>query len=218
MVDERARDRDALLLASGELVGMRAHLVREPDHVQHFGHFAPDRARPLALYLERVGDVLGRRSVREELEVLEDTADVAAELRHFRPAQPSQIAPRDEDSPRGRLEFLQEQADDRRLARAGGADDEHELALVDDEGNVREGGDVRFVDLRHAFEDDHRSRAGGRAVELAVLLGKLRGAKGRRGFWLYLDDVFRHGVEGKGGPRGTAPGFGTAPESSESTC
>ena len=32
MVDERARNRDALLLAAGELVGERVHLVCEADH------------------------------------------------------------------------------------------------------------------------------------------------------------------------------------------
>ena len=60
VVDERARDRDALLLATGELVGQGVHLVREADHVHDLGHLAPDRVGVLALNLERVGDVLGR--------------------------------------------------------------------------------------------------------------------------------------------------------------
>ncbi len=60
VVDERARDRDALLLAAGELVGERVHPVREPDHREHLGDLLADRAAALALHLERVGDVLGR--------------------------------------------------------------------------------------------------------------------------------------------------------------
>ena len=49
VVDERARDRDALLLAAGELVGQRVRLVREADHREHLGHLPADRrsgARP----------------------------------------------------------------------------------------------------------------------------------------------------------------------------
>src|SRR5919108_97070 len=79
MVDEGARDRDALLLAAGELIREGAHLVRGPDEIEDLGHLAADGALPLALHLERVGDVLGRRPVRQELEVLEHAADVAPE-------------------------------------------------------------------------------------------------------------------------------------------
>src|SRR5919201_747335 len=35
VVHEGTRDRDALLLAARELVGVRVHPVREPDEVQH---------------------------------------------------------------------------------------------------------------------------------------------------------------------------------------
>ena len=52
-----------------------------------------------------------------------------------------------------------QEADDRRLARTGGADEEDELALVDHEGDVAEGDDVRVVDLRDRVEDDHGAGA-----------------------------------------------------------
>src|SRR5262245_54184333 len=81
LVDDGARDRDALLLAAGELLGLRAHLVREPDEVEHLGDLAPDRRGGLALHAERVGDVLRGAAVGQELEVLEDASDVAAQHR-----------------------------------------------------------------------------------------------------------------------------------------
>ena len=87
MVDERARDRDALLLAARQLVREAVELLAEADELQDLGHLALDRAARLALHLERVGDVLVDGAVRQELEVLEHAADVAAQLRHARAAQ-----------------------------------------------------------------------------------------------------------------------------------
>src|SRR4051794_1168166 len=42
MVHERARDRDALLLATGHLVRVAVHLVRQPNEREHLGHLPPD--------------------------------------------------------------------------------------------------------------------------------------------------------------------------------
>ena len=52
-------------------------------------------------------------------------------------------------------ELLEHQLDERRLARAGGAHQEHELALADVAGEVLEADHVRVVDLGDVFEDDH---------------------------------------------------------------
>ena len=136
VVDDGARDRDALLLAARELVGKRRALVREADEPEHLGHLLADRVAALALHLERVGDVVVRVAVRQELEVLEHALDVAAQHRHLRARQPPEVAPADDDAPARRLDLLEQQLDDRRLARARGADDEHEVALVDHERDV----------------------------------------------------------------------------------
>jgi hypothetical protein len=118
MVDDGARDRDPLLFAARELVGQRTHLVRQADEGQHLGHLAADLAAALTLHLQRIRDVLGRCPVRQQLEVLEDTADVAAQERDLRALQPREIAAADDDLAGRRLELLQDQADDRRLAGA----------------------------------------------------------------------------------------------------
>ncbi len=104
---------------------------------------------------KRVRDVLRGRAGREQLEVLEHAADVAAKQRHLRGLEPAEVAPADEDAPRGRLELLEQQPDDRRLAGAGGADDEDELPLVDHERDAVQGDDVRLVHLAHVLDDDH---------------------------------------------------------------
>jgi hypothetical protein len=83
VVDERARNRDALLLAARELVRKLVRLSREADEREHLGNLRADRAGGLALHLEGVGDVLRRRAVVEKLEVLEDAADVPRSIGTF---------------------------------------------------------------------------------------------------------------------------------------
>ena len=97
VVHERARDRDALLLAARELVREAVHLRAEADEREDLRHLRPDRGLRLALHLERVGDVLVRGAVGEELEVLEDAADVAAQHRHLAPPQARELAAADDD-------------------------------------------------------------------------------------------------------------------------
>jgi hypothetical protein len=110
---------------------------------------------PVALHLQRVGDVLGGGSVREQLEVLEDAPEVAPQQRHLRALESAEVASADDDPPPRRLELLEHQTNDRRLPRAGRADDEYELALVDHERHVAQGDHIGVVDLRHRLEHDH---------------------------------------------------------------
>src|SRR5439155_23975674 len=100
---ERARDRDALLLPPGELLGAGVHLVGEPDHVQDFGHLLADLRARLPLHAQRVADVLRGRAIREELEVLEDAADIPAQERDPGALQPWEVAAADDDPALRRL-------------------------------------------------------------------------------------------------------------------
>src|SRR4051794_21063370 len=188
MVHDGARDGHALLLAARQLVGRAVHLVRETDHVHHLGHLAPDRRAALALHLERIGDVLGRATRRQQLEVLEHAADVAPQLRHLGVLEAREVAAADHDPALRRLDLLQQQLDQRRLARARRADDEHELALLDHERDGAQRDDVRLVHLRHRVEDDHRPRTGGGLRDAQALLWRFE-------FGLYLKICQRPGEE-----------------------
>src|SRR6266511_3279755 len=82
-ITSRASDRDALLLATGQLVREAVGLVVQPHQLEHLGDGAVDGVATRTDHLEREGDVLTNRLVRQELEVLEDAADRAAQRRHL---------------------------------------------------------------------------------------------------------------------------------------
>src|SRR5438132_5861401 len=70
-VDERARERDPLTLASGELHRLPLAETGQPDDLQRFlDPFPPLGARNV-LHAQAVRDVLGNRHVREERVILE---------------------------------------------------------------------------------------------------------------------------------------------------
>ena len=130
--------------------------MREADEVQDLGDLLADLRARLALDAQRVADVLGGGAVRQELEVLEHAAEVSAKERNLRALEPREIPAADDDAPLGRLDLLQEQANDGRLPGARSPDDEDELALVDREGDALERDHPRLVDLLDVLEHDHR--------------------------------------------------------------
>src|SRR6266536_4608200 len=154
-VDERARDRDPLLLAAGELVGEAVGLVVQADQLEHLGNGTVDRVAPRADHLEGEGDVLADGLIGEELEVLEYAADGTPQRRHLPGGEPVQLLARHPDVPGAGPLLLDQQADEGRLAGAGLADDEDELALADLHRDVVEGDDVVTVDLGDVVECDH---------------------------------------------------------------
>ena len=96
---------------------------------------------------------------REQLEVLEDRPDVAAQVRA--PSSEVSLAmflPATWISPWRRLLLADQQPDQGGLARAGRADDEDELALLDVDVDVVERDDRVLVDLGDVIEFDHDER------------------------------------------------------------
>src|ERR687890_1179775 len=80
-VDERAGDRDTLLLTAGELVRVPVLLAAETDELEHLGDDPAGHGLGLADHLEGEGHVLVRRAVGQQPEILEHTPDRAAEVR-----------------------------------------------------------------------------------------------------------------------------------------
>ena len=140
IVDQRARDRDALLLAAGELAGRVALAVAESEQVQRRARpLGPRRGagRPGGGVEQRQRDVLERARAREQVEALEDEADaLAAEARAIRLVEPGDVDALEEVAAAGRPVEAAEDRHQRRLARARGAHDGDELARFDGEADA----------------------------------------------------------------------------------
>jgi hypothetical protein len=100
-----------------------------------------------------------RLLIREELEVLEDDADGATEVRDLRAAEPRDVLVVDDDAA-GRRDLVPDQeADDRGLAGAGRPDEERELPWVDGEVNVLQRRGPVGVALTDVLETDQLRRS-----------------------------------------------------------
>ena len=93
LVHERARQRDALLLASGELVGPAVVVAAQLHHVEVLLDPVLDVALRDLLAAQTEGDVVGDGHVREQRVRLEDGVDVALERRNADDVAAGQLHP-----------------------------------------------------------------------------------------------------------------------------
>ena len=123
-----------------------------------------------------VGDVLPRRRVLGQEELLEDEPDLPGpQQRQLAVAQPRRVDPADPDDaaagPLQRPDDVQE----RGLARPGGPDDRHQLAPPDGEGHPAQGGHRRLlaVDLGHPVQLQNRLAAHGDGTTTSIAFAKI---------------------------------------------
>ena len=82
VVHQRAGQRDALLLAAGQLCGFAQREVGQSDHVEHLVDAPLDLGFVLALATRTVRDVVPHGHVREQRVMLEHRVDIALVRRH----------------------------------------------------------------------------------------------------------------------------------------
>ena len=161
-VDERAGDRDALLLTTGELAGHPVLLA---------GRGRPGRAprgrpcgsSPRGLPITSSANATFSRDglVGQQPEVLEDRAQLAPHLRDLPVGQPGQVLAQDVHRPGVGALLAQDQPQEGRLAGAGRAHQEDELALLDLQRDVPQGRTVLLgVGLGDVVESDHGCTTG----------------------------------------------------------
>ena len=148
--DDRPGQREALLLATGELGGLAVGEVSELHGLEHLGDAVGDlllaRAFVALAHLQREGDVVEHRHVRPDRVGLEDHAEPALVGRHVEVALPvafEQRAVADDDPARVRALQAGDGAQRRRLAAARGAEEREHLALADGEADVVDGEHAR---------------------------------------------------------------------------
>ncbi len=150
IVDERARDGRALLLAAGKFSGIHPALVREPDKVQATRHLTHDVFGVRARYLKCEGDILPHRLVGEEFEILEYHAQMPAEHRHAVAPQPVYPDAVHGDFTTGRKHLAIKQPQETRFSGSGVPDEENEIALTDFEIDTVQGAHSVWIHERNA--------------------------------------------------------------------
>ena len=162
--------------------GRERRLVREADERERLGHLLADRLGPLALHLQRVGDVLGGGAVREQLEVLEDAAEVAAQERHLRVLEARRGRGRRRAAgPRvGSISLRSSRISvDLPEPEAPTTKTNSPLSIVNE--TSRSATTSGLVDLRHRLEHDHRAGRGDRTRRVRAGLGERYRGSGSEG-------------------------------------
>ena len=91
----------------------------------------------------------------DEVEGLEDHPDVGAQVAHLASRQTCDVHPVDLQVPRCQRNETVDRTDQRRLARSGQPDDNHELAVADLQVDVSQGVDATAVRHTRLLEPDH---------------------------------------------------------------
>ena len=155
-VDERTSDGNALLLTTGQLAGVAVFFAGQTDELDHLRDDLGDQVARASGHLEGEGHVLVDGLVGEQPEVLEDGADLAAQLGHLPVREPGDVLAGDVDRALRRPLLAQDQSQQGRLARTRGPDQEDELALVDLERDVVERWPrLARIDLGDVVQPDH---------------------------------------------------------------
>jgi hypothetical protein len=164
---QRAGDRDALLLTARQLRRVGVDLVRQPDSVQQLSAPVDGLALAQSAHLHRgLDDVAEGRHVREEVEALEDHADVGARRRGLLLPQlvellavlavADELAVNRQPATVDLLEVV-DAPQEGRLAGAGRAEQATDLARL--HGQVDAPQDLELAEvLVHGFGQNHGSR------------------------------------------------------------
>ena len=117
-VDHRARDRDALLLAARQRRRARAGPVAKADPGEHFAHRSLDLVLAGAADAQRQGDIVERREMADQAEILEHHPDPPTEARQRIARRIAEFLAEQADAPARRPLGQIKQLQQRRLARA----------------------------------------------------------------------------------------------------
>ena len=136
-VGQRARNRDALLLAAGQLRGQAVVHAFECNELQQLLATRAPLGRLHLAHAQRELDVVGDRHVPEQRVVLEDEPDLALAHVHVR-----HVAAMQRDAPVVDFSEPCDRAQQGALAAAARAEQHQELALVDVQRDVVDDRDV----------------------------------------------------------------------------
>lgn len=154
-----SRDRDTLLFTTGQPLGLLRAFPRQTYAFERFADASTHDFRRQSDDFERDGDVVGDSPARNELEVLEDVADVAPQRGNGLMLEATDIATEKKDASFICLLDAVDEPQQRTLARTRGSRDENELTTLDGQGQTLEYGLVGAVRLVQILEDEDGTRS-----------------------------------------------------------
>src|ERR1700730_8661675 len=160
VMNEGAGDRDALLLATRQLVRVLVLFPFEPHDAEHFLDLRLEMAQGALGDAQREGHVLEHRQVGQQLEVLEDHTDLPPQVREMAPLEAAQILPLDTDGAGGGLFLANQEADQRRLAGPAGTDEKDEVLLGNFERDVAQGDGAVGIGFLDSLQAELRGSRG----------------------------------------------------------
>jgi len=167
LIDERSRDRHALLLSSGKLAGKMSRAVRESDRGQ--GPFralahVPARAAMPAIEHRQL-DIFECGRAREEIETLKNETELfVAKVGEFVAVELRNIDSVEQVNAAGRPVETAKRIHEGRFSRAARAHDRHEFTAMKFDGHSTHGVNLHFagvVDFMDVFKlnDRHRMKS-----------------------------------------------------------
>jgi hypothetical protein len=155
-----ARDTHTLPLAGGEFDGMAFLLGKQSHLIEGRAHATPGLQMTHAAYHQRQRHVVEHGALGEQLMVLEDHADLAAEKGNAPARQARQVALVDNDLTARRAFREQQQADQRAFPRAGMANQEGHLALVQRKAHAPECIEAAHIAFVYLADANHGRESG----------------------------------------------------------
>ena len=127
-IDERAANRDSLLLSAGKLVRKRIRAVRDLNLFEDRGHFAPHLALRAPYSAHGVSNVFPNALVWKQGKILRDDAHLAAKAENCTIVVVADFLAVDADLAGGVSNFSGQHFDEGALAGASATDDKDELS------------------------------------------------------------------------------------------
>src|SRR5438128_6778254 len=156
IVEECPRDCHPLLLAAGELVGELVLFSFQADDAEHLLDFRLEVPQGAFGDPQREGDVLEDGKVRQQLEILEDHADLATQEGQVAALEAAQVLTLDLYLAVRDLLLADQEPDQCRLAGPARSDQEDEILLGDHQRDVAQRHGAVGIFLVHTLQTDLR--------------------------------------------------------------
>src|SRR2546430_2534977 len=174
------------LLTARKLVGVFGLFSFETHDAEHLLDLRLEMAQRALGHAQREGHVLEDGQVGQQLEILEDHADLPPEVRQVAPLEPAQILPLDVDAAGGRFLLADQEAHERGLPGAAGADEKDEVLLGNFEADIAQRDRAVGIGLLHTLQADLRGGGGYRRHACLRLQQRRACRPGRRDVLSFL--------------------------------